>query len=191
MADSKEKMINDEQKIVNHLLNDIEKEINKAGKHFEEILHFAKEAMNHANTDDYADIVNNQNEKKWVKDKLKNAKSAKNELYEHRMILEVVDEDGTEEEIEMKIGLEEYGTRGDRIYLWTMPVCNHFILNPDSTKFQSEVNFKGETSNTKYTLKMKRKVDLHFSKVKDVIHLFPLSKEEAEKIISEIGRAHV
>ena len=80
MADSKEKMISDEQKIVNHLLDDIEKEIGKASERFEEILYFARTSMNHSNTDDYADIVNNQNEKKWVKDKLAHAKSAKNEI---------------------------------------------------------------------------------------------------------------
>lgn len=111
----------------------------------------------------------------------------KDELYDTRIIVNLTEENGETEEEEIKIGLHELGS-GGKIYVcsWKLPVCRHYLMDNSPEDFHGKVIDKfGRKYETDYHLKMKRKVTIHFDKVKKVTHLYPLTEEEAEHIISD------
>ena len=182
---SQEKLINEEQTILNTLIDEMDSIILKINKKLDAADFQAKKAKDKCLPDTYGALVQAQNDKKELKKAIKRTKQSRNELYEHRLKLSIKDE--TEESIEeIKIGLHTY-TYLDKIFVvsWTTPVCQRFILDNSATEYDEKVPYKGRIYHTHYTLKMKRKIDMFFDKVTGVSHIYPLADEESERIIAD------
>lgn len=184
----KTKLIKEEQKVVNQLIATIEKDIKESDERLQNILWNHRKAKE-IGPDAYGMLVDGLNAKKKVLNGIQRAQQSKDELYTCRLILECDDGDGKGDELELKIGLSTYSDKNGNVLIceWKMDVCRHFLLDNCAEEYDGLVIDKhDEKTYTHYKLKMKRNVETRFSFVKDVTHLFPLSVEEAEKIIFDV-----
>ncbi len=181
--DQKE-LIVEEQKIVDQLIFDIEQDIKNADVQLKKIISDFKKAKE-LGPDAYGMLVDAQRKKGDTIIRRYEAKMFKDELYSSRLILKCEDEDGDTEEIELKVGLHSYYHGTDKIvWDWTTPVCFHYVTENSDEDYVTTVKDKrGKEIKTKYELCMKRNIEMRFSHVKKVIHLFPLVSENAEQII--------
>jgi len=180
----KKKLIDEEQKIVDRLIYKLEREIRDADERLQNILRNYRKAKEQG-PDAYDMIVEGNRAKKDVISREQRAKQLKDELYICRLILERDDGGSKKSVIELKIGLSTYIGKDEILVCdWKRDVCRHFLLDNCAEKYDCIVTEKhGEKYVTHYTLKMKRNVEIRFSFVRDVTHLFPLVAEEAQKII--------
>ncbi len=175
-------LISEEQRIVDDLVAHLQKEITDADQRLEKILMDFKKAKA-MGPDAYGMLVDANRAKKDVIENRSRAMASKDELYETRVVLAYEDEDGSSGEEEYKIGLHSYGKGGDLFVVsWMLPLFRNFILGEDDYTHRYK-DKKGETSTTSYHLRMKRNIKMRFSHVKNVMHMFPLTDEEAEKLI--------
>ena len=65
-----------------------------------------------------------------------------------------------------------------------MPVCRNYILDNCKEEYDGIVEKGGVQYKTHFKLKLKRRIDMYFDKVKDVSHLYPIV-DEAEEIIAD------
>lgn len=176
-------MVKEEQEIVNKLVDRLEKEIkNKDEKLLKQLNDFKK--AKEMGADAYGMLVDARNKKNSLSVQKNKLSKAKDELYESRLIVECIDEDGTSEEIELKVGLKSYPVGSDvLIYDSKNEICQHFILFDDDEYDSVVIGKHGEKYRTKFKLKMKRKVDMRFAHVRNVTHLFPITNEEEAKLV--------
>jgi len=180
---NKQKLIAEEQKIIDKLIDTIEREIQDADIRLKSIIKTYHEAKKN---DSHDDIAKSLNEKKIVLNSLEKVQQSKDALYTCRLILECDDGDNKTSDIELKIGLSTYIGKNGEIHIcdWRRKVCRHFLLDNCTEEYDGYKKDRcGIEYKTHYTLKLKRIVDTHFSHVRDVTHLFPLIGEEAEQII--------
>lgn len=178
-------LINEEQKIVDELITTLEREIQDRDARLRTILKNYRKAKEQG-PDAYGMLVDNLNDRSRVLTGIQRAKQSKDELYTCRLMLECDDGDGKKYEQELKIGLSTYCDRKQNVLVcdWKREVCRHFLLDNCAEEFEGIVKDKrGRQYRTHYELKLKRNVDTRFSHVRDVTHLFPLTVEEAQKII--------
>lgn len=181
----KEKLIIEEQRIVDTLIATLEREIKNADDRLQNILCNYRKAKEQG-PEAYGVIVEGQDEKKKILNGIERAKQSKDELYTCRLILRCDDGDENPSDIELKIGLSTYVGDNQEILVcdWKRDVCRHFLLDNCAQEYDSVVTGKnGEIYETHYTLKLKRNIETRFSIVRDVTHLFPLTAEEAQQII--------
>lgn len=181
----KSTLIKEEQKIVDELICTLEREIKDADDRLQHILWNYRKAKEQG-PDAYGMIVEGIGAKAEVLNGIQRAKQSKDELYTCRIILQCDDGDGKTSDIELKIGLSTYIGSNKKILVcdWKRDVCRHFLLDNCAEEYDGVVTDKhGKKYETHYTLKMKRNVDTHFSHVRDVVHLYPLTAEEAQQII--------
>lgn len=181
----KSKLIAEEQKIVDNLIHTLEREIKDADDRLQHILWNYRKAKEQG-PDAYGMIVEGIVAKAKVLDGIQRAKQSKDELYTCRIILQYDGGDGKKSDIELKIGLSTYMGSNKKILVcdWKRDVCRHFLLDNCAEEYDGVVTDKyGKKHETHFSLKMKRNVDTHFSHVCDVVHLFPLTSEEAQQIL--------
>lgn len=181
---SPENLKKEEQEILTSLIRDMDNEMLILDKKLTRHLLEAQKAKRSCLPDAYGLLIDMNMLAKEEKIKIKYVQRAIDELYEDRLELEVVDDSGEKEKCELKVGLHTYSRHG-KVFVcsWKMPVCRHYILEGSVDDFEGDVNYKGEICHTKYSLKKNRKIDMRFTKVKNVTHLFPLTSEEAERVI--------
>lgn len=180
----KTKLIREEQEIVDKLIRTLENEITNQDQRLQNILWNYQKAKEQG-PDAYGIIVKGISEKVEALNGIERAKRSKDELYTCRVILECTDDDGRKSELELKIGLSTYMGKNKNILVcdWKRDVCRHFILDNCAEEYDGMQEDRGIKYRTHYKLKLKRNVDTRFSHVRDVTHLFPLSVEEAAKLI--------
>lgn len=186
MKDTKE-LIEEEQRILNNLIHKMDNEMLELDTRLTRIILEAKKAQEKCLPDTYGVMVQAADERIKTKEKIQNIQQSKDELYDHRIIVEAEDEDGTKNKIELKIGLHTYA-HGKDIFVcsWKRPVCRHYILDNTAEIYEGVVEgINGEKYHTTYHLKLKRKIELRFTKVKNVTHLFPIKEESAEQIVAD------
>lgn len=186
MAQTQEELIREEQKILNNLIHDMDQALMQLDKKLTYEKLQANKARNACLPDAYGMLVSAEHEKMVVRQRTRELYNGKDELYDNRLVFDITDEDGTEQE-EIKVGLHTY-LNGSRIFItsWVMPVCRHYVLNNSVEDYDGIViGSHGERYNAHYKLKLKRKVDIFFDKVKNVTHFYPVIDEETEKIISD------
>ena len=182
------KLIAEEQKILDELIDRMDNEMLKLDADLTRFILEAKKAKEKCLPDTYGALVVAENGKITVKEKKNELQIAKDELYQHRIVVETIESKGfkdEQEEIELKIGYKTY-QRGSSIFVcsWLMPICRHYVFNNGGEIFEGKVRgAHGEEYYTKYKLKLRRKVDLKFTRVSDVTHYFPLTAEESERIL--------
>lgn len=178
-------LILEEQKVVDELVVSLESDIKNADNRLRNILKNHRKAKEQG-PEAYGVIVDGLNTKKQILSGIQRARSSIDELYVCRIRVLFKDEDGRKEEEEIKIGLSTYISKSGKILVcdWRRDVCRNFLLDNFAEETDGIVEGKyGEKYKTHYTLKFKRNIDARFGLVRNVTHLFPLSKEKAEKII--------
>lgn len=188
MNPDERKLIAEEQRILDELIDRMDNEMLKLDADLTRFILEAKKAKEKCLPDTYGALVVAENGKVAVKEKKNELQIAKDELYQHRIVVETLESKGfkdEQEEIELKIGYKTY-QRGSNIFVcsWLMPVCRHYVFNNGGEIFEGKVRgVHGEEYYTKYKLKLRRKVDLRFTRVSEVTHYFPLTAEESERIL--------
>lgn len=186
MSKTQEKLVREEQKILNDLIRDMDATLLQLDKKLTHNQLQAQKAKTSCLPDTYGMLVSAEHEKMVARQQMRDLRQGRDELYETRLVLEMKDEQGQERE-EIKIGLHTY-LNGKRIFImsWKMPLCRHYILDNAAEEYDGVVIGKhGEKYETHCQLKMKRQINMFFDKVKSVIHFFPTMDEEAEQIIAD------
>ena len=184
MNQSKQDMIREEQRILDKLINELDRIMLKIDKKYTYSSLQAKKAKEQCLPDTYGALVSANHDKSVAFREKKRLKRVRDELYDTRIVVDCTDDHSTEEE-EIKIGLHTYAKFG-KVYVvsWVRPVCRNYILDNCKEEYDGIVEKNGVQYKTHFKLKLKRRVDMYFDKVKDVSHLYPLL-EEAEEIISD------
>lgn len=186
MAKTQEELIKEEQKILDNLIRDMDSTLLQLDKKLTKNKLEAKKAKASCLPDTYGMLISAEHEKLVVRQRMRDLRKGKDELYETRLVLDITDNQGQDRE-EVKIGLHTYRNE-QRIFImsWKMPLCRHYILDNSAEEYDGEVIDKhGERYKTHYQLRLKRQVNMLFDKVKSVTHFFPVLDEEAEQIIAD------
>ncbi len=175
---TKGEMIKEEQVILDELIEEMDQELLNLDKCMTiKQIQFQK-AKDKCLPDTYGDLIAAEVDKAFFRDRQKESRRSRDELYDTRLKLHVKDKN-SEEDAEYKVGLHTFSRMG-KIYIlsWKSDACRRFILDDSAT--ESDCVVDGDL--THFTLKMKRKVDMFFDKIKDVTQLYPLHEEEEEII---------
>ena len=186
MAYTQEELISEEQEILDKLIQEMDEAILQLDKRLTYNEPQSKKAKEACLPDAYGMLVSSNDEKMEARQRARELKNGKDELYHTRLKVEATDDMGREC-IDIKIGLHTY-KRGARVFItsWQMPVCRHYIMDNASEEYDSIVNGNyGEKFKTHYQLQLKRKVNVFFDKVEGVTHFFPILNEEAEQIVAD------
>ena len=152
-----------------------------------------KKAKDKCLPDTYGDLVKALNDEQKSLRELKRIKNIKDKLYDTHLVVESKEANarsGEEEaeQLDLKVGLHTY-FRGKEIIVisWVRPICRHYLLDNSSEEYTSVVvdPKDGREYVYFYKLKLNRKVDIFFDKVKKVSHLYPVDTEEYEKVIAD------
>ena len=180
MEKTEEKLIMEEQKILDDLILKMDNAILELNKELTKGK--LKALKNNGLPEAYGLLIQEQTYKNETKSKINNLKIGKDELYGTRMILRYENDDIGEDEL--KIGLHSYGKYNeDFIRDWKTPICRPYMLN-DSLIDYDYIDEKTKEK-THFTLKLKRDVNIDFEKIKKVVQLYPKLSEETEKIIAD------
>lgn len=181
-------LIKEEQEILDDVIKNLDQEMKRLKNMSEQALAERKK-IDKSLADTYLDLVLNNDEQIRVNMKKREMMNIRDELYDSRIVVDIIDdgasEDDPKEEREFKIGLHSYGYK-DKIYImsWKNNICRHFLMDNASEKYVNETKDHKQTVRTEYQLKLKRKIDIYFDKVKDASQLFP-TLEELEEIVSD------
>ena len=179
----------EEQMKLDALVSEMDQVIDGLDEKMQEYIREAKNADISLNLDQYCAHVL---AKKGIADTSENRKKllkARDELYTNRLLLECEDSLG-KGIVEYKVGLhscihecEEY------VISWTMPICRHYLLDNSSVEYENITIGKfGQEFHAKYKLLVRNKVDLWFTRVKNVLNLYPNSINE--EMLREIKEGH-
>lgn len=189
---SQERLVQEEQKNLNKVISILDQAM------LEEDRNLTKSMLEHQKSKDmclpdtYGSLIKALNDEENAKRNLKRAKNIKDELYDTHLVLECrdINSSGNIERIEnldFKVGLHTYYRKGEIIVIsWVRPTCRHYLLDNSSEEYESIVEDKyGEKHYTHYSLKLKRRIEIFFDRVKSVSHLYPMDAEEYEEIIAD------
>lgn len=187
MKRTQEELINEEQKILDDLIHDMDEalmELDKKLTYNELQTQKAKEACL---PDAYGMLVMAEQNQMEDRKRMRNLYEGKDELYETRLVVDITDEKGNDEE-EIKVGLHTYARKGHNfITSWKMPVCRHYLLDNSAEEYDSVFTDKhGKINTAHYHLKLKRRVEISFDKVNSVIHFYPITDQKVSKIIADL-----
>ena len=184
MSKSQQDLIREEQRILDKLINELDQVMLKIDKKYTYSSLQAKKAKEQCLPDTYGALIAANHDQYAAFREKKRLKRVRNELYDTRIVVDCTDDHSTEEE-EIKIGLHTYA-KFDKLYVvsWVRPVCRNYILDNCKEEYDGVVEKGGVQYKTHFKLKLKRRIDMYFDKVKDVSHLYPLV-EEAEEIIAD------
>lgn len=183
-----EKMIIEEQRILDELIEAMDRELLELDSSLTKAQLEAKRIKDNRLPDTYGLLIQTNSSIRATTQEIKMINQIKDELYDRRLELTVVDEYGTDD-IELKVGYHKY-MQQDRLYVmpWYEPVCRHFAINENANvPFNACVwdSKRGKECYPTYTLNKNRKVTLRFDKVKKVTQLYPAIAEDDEKIIAD------
>ena len=135
----------------------------------------------------YGALLQDNNHIEKTKENRKDVVMAKDQLYEYRLKLDVLDEDGQHEKKEIKIGNDTYSDKGNiYIYSWLSPVCRKFVLDNYATEFDGEIeDGYGRKYHSFCKLELSRKIKTSFEKVKKAYHIFPASQVDEERVLAD------
>ena len=184
MSKSQQDLIREEQRILDKLINELDQVMLKIDKKYTYSSLQAKKAKEQCLPDTYGALIAANHDQYAAFREKKRLKRVRNELYDTRIVVDCTDDHSTEEE-EIKIGLHTYA-KFDKLYVvsWVRPVCRNYILDNCKEEYDGVVEKGGVQYKTHFKLKLKRRIDMYFDKVKDVSQLYPLV-EEAEEIIAD------
>lgn len=164
----------EEQKVLNRLISKMNQVLYHLDQQMQVYVREARDTKISDNPDLYLSVLLSQNGIKDTEENRIKFLQARDELYNTRLLLHYEDKYSTGVE-EIKIGLHACGYGAEQyIISWKMPLCRHYIFNNTSTEFESVVKGKyGEEHHTHYRLLVKNDVKLKFTRVKEVVNIFP------------------
>lgn len=178
----------EEQKILLRLIAEIDSQILEVNSALdqEELDRIKADGQNLS--DSYAQVMHCNYMKEMLEYRQQNLIEVRDELYDTRIVVDVMDGKGIRSETrDIKIGLHGLHYKG-RVYVmsWVLPVCRYYLLDQSGTDFRMDVSDEyGRKESTNYRLRLKRKVDIHFDRVRNAVQMYPLIDEEAEWIVSD------
>lgn len=185
MSSNKNNMIKEEQRILDDLIRRMDRALRRLKKGYLIANREHDRAKGRPLSDSYMDLIRVADDKIKIKNSEERLYRARSELYDTRIIVDIVDDKGYEEK-ELKIGLHTYLEK-DKIFIcsWKLPVCRHYLLDNGAIDYHSVVNKNGTIFHAYYSLKLKRKIKLSFDKVQDVTQMYPVDEIEEEILADE------
>ena len=185
MSKTQQELIQEEQQVLDDLINELDQVLLRINKKYTYSSLQALKAKEKSLPDTYGELLSANYDMQEAFREKKKLNRVRNELYDTRIIVDCEDDYSIEEK-EIKIGLHTY-SRLDKLYVvsWVMPVCRNYILDNFKEEYDGVVEKGGIKHKTHFKLKMKRRVDMFFDRVREVSHLYPLTDEEAEEIIAD------
>ena len=140
MEKSEEKLIQEEQRILDSVISQMDEALKELNLFHKESKKAASDAKSKSLPDTYGALITANNDEVWSKNKIRSIQKGKNELYSHRMIVDCESIEDGFEKINMPIGLHNYMYL-DKIFIysWVTPMCRNFILDNTSTVYDGEV----------------------------------------------------
>ena len=174
-------LVQEEQKILDNLIVQMDEAMSRIDGSITASKYAKQKAI--GLPDAYGMLVIEEHNMNVLKADRARLQSARDSLYNRRIVVDTQDEEGSEE-VELKIGLHTYGD-GAKIFIvsWKRDICRHFMLDNASKTFRSEVYSHGQKIVTLHTLKLRREIDLASDKVNRVLQTFPAYDEKTEQIV--------
>lgn len=172
--DYPDELKNEEQKALNEVISKMDGILEELDQQMQNYVQEAKNADIAVNPDLYFARILAEQGKKDTQENRKKYLNARDELYKTRLLLKFEDEvtSGIEE---IKVGLHSCLHRGEHyVVSWDMPLCRHYVLNNDSTEYDSCVtDGSGQEFRTHYSLLVKNELKLRFTHVISAMNMFP------------------
>ena len=181
------KIKEEEQKILNSLINELDNKLLELDSSLEQYELDRKKETVKSLPEAYGALLQDNHHIKKTKENRKDFVIAKDQLYEFRLKLDVLDEDGQHEKKEIKIGKDTYSDKGNiYIYSWLSPVCRKFVLDNYATEFDGEIEDSyGRKYHSFCKLELSRKIKTSFENVKKAYHMFPANQMDEERILTD------
>ena len=166
----------EEERILKELIDTMDEIESKLDRQAKEYLREAKDISIDINPDAYLSRLVALNRMKDTEENRKRVLDARDELYQHRLLLELREEGGKPEYESVKIGLHSYGEGPDfLIYSWKTDVFRHYIIDNTDPKYTYRHKEKyGDITTTEYNLLARDSIELRFTRVKDAKNIFPI-----------------
>lgn len=173
MEKTQDELIREEQNILDNLIREMDETLIKLDNKLTYDKLQAKKAKEVCLPDAYGMLVSAEHEKIVVRQQMRELWNGRDELYDTRLILDYSNDTERGRE-ELKVGLHTYMNNGNIFIMsWKMPLCRNYVLDNAAEEYDGIVTGKyGEKYKTHYSLKLKRKIDIFFDKVKKVVHFF-------------------
>ena len=170
------KLKEEEERILKELIDTMDEIENKLDRQAKEYLKEAKDISIDINPDAYLSRLVALNRMRDTEENRKRILDARDELYQHRLLLELREEGGKPEYESVKIGLHSYGEGPDfLIYSWKTDVFRHYIIDNTDPKYTYRHKEKyGDITTTEYNLLARDSIELRFTRVKDAKNIFPI-----------------
>ncbi|MBE5891467.1 MAG: hypothetical protein E7282_10965 [Lachnospiraceae bacterium] len=179
-------LVREEQEI----LDDLVDRMNEVIEHLEDkakvFVEEAKEARNAGIHDNYYAFLLAKNGLKDTEENRKKLQQAKDELYDQRVEVYI---DNDKEPTSIQIGDSSFNYKEiNYVTSRNRPICRAFWGGqmPEEFEFDNIDEHGKYVAHVKCKLKLGRNIDLHFSKVRDVLNVFPLTEEEQDELIIDI-----
>lgn len=187
MDNKQKRLIEEEQGILNDLIDRMNDVLTKLNKEFLYHQLKKKKASGACLPEAYGMLIQAEHDQKSTNDSIVNITYGRNELYQTRVEVKYENADGDVEYQDMKIGLHTYMYLGDIfIFSWKERVCRKWILDDcETTDIVKTPDRFGRIYTTYYELQLKRKIELFFDEVREVVQLYPLLTSDSEKIIAD------
>ena len=181
-------LIDEEQIVLDKLIKELDQLALELNADLTETSLKQRKAKDRCLADTYGDLIDAVNWHERIVERLDRLYEVRDELYSYRLFLDIKDDELTEENCEVKVGLHSIYANGNYyIVEWTRPFVRNFILNQESKEYNGyeHDNRTNRLWHTYYQLRRKLKVNLFFDKVEEVIQLYPALTAEEEKIIAD------
>lgn len=179
-------LVLEEQEILDNLVDRMDKVIDDLGDKAKQYVEEAKAAREAGIHENYYAFLLAKNGLKDTEENRKKLMQARDELYDQRVEVYIDDD---KEATSIQMGDTSFGRPGE-IFVTSKnrPICRAFWGGqmPETYEFDN-IDENGKfIEHVKCRLKLGRNIDLHFSKVRNVISAFPLTDEEQEELIVDI-----
>lgn len=179
-------LVLEEQKILDNLVDRMDRVIDDLGDKARKYVEEAKAARSAGIHDNYYAFLLAKNGLKDTEANRKKLMQARDELYDQRVEIYIDDD---KEPTSIQMGDTSFFRQGETfVTSRNRPICRAFWGGqmPEFYEFDN-IDENGKfVGHVKCRLKLGRNIDLHFSKVRDVIRAFPLTVEEQEELIVDI-----
>ena len=175
-----------EQKILNRVIDRMDQVLDNLDGKAKEYVKEGKKARAAGAYENYFALLLAEKGLKDTKENRQKLLQARDELYDSRLEL-ILDDD--KDITEVLVGDHSFLNKDEvLVFNRNRPICRPFWGGQVPEKFEFD-NYDENgrfIAHVRGKLKLSRNINLHFTKVKDVMHLFPLTKEEQEELIVDI-----
>lgn len=182
----KDRLIEEEQQILDSVVDRMDHVLDKLDQKAKKYVEEGKAIREAGSYDNYFALLLANQGLEDTKENRRKLLQARDELYDTRVELYI---DNDKEKTVLQIGDHSFIHRGEMFTIsWARPICRPLWGGqmPEEYEFDNYDENGKFAGHVKCRLALRRNISLRITRVKDVVHAFPLSKEEQEELIVDI-----